>query len=235
MSVQAMGWVFENMPDTSAGAKLVLLSIANHCGADGKDAWPSLETLAKEARLSRRQAIRCVNELAASGHIVVHKGGGPTRQGGATNLYEIPGVVTGRHPVTRPEVVTSTTEPSDISGTEVVTPMSPEPRTNRPEPSTVIDSDFDRFWKTYPRKVGKRTARAAFRRAALRASLDQILGGAARYRDDRNRDEAFTAHPTTWLNRDGWADDPEPARSNGKPPPADYAAMAREMRELEAR
>lgn len=40
-----------------------------------------------------------------------------------------------------------------------------------------------------------------------------------RYRDDPNRDDGYTAHPTTWLNRDGWDDDPLPARTNGKRPP----------------
>lgn len=127
MSVQAMGWVFEHMPTASAGAKLVLLSIANHCGADGKDAWPSYATIAKESGLSRRQVIRCVDELSSGGSLVVHKEGGPARQGGATNLYEIPGVTT-RH------LVTDETESGDKPDREVVTnppevvsPMSPEP------------------------------------------------------------------------------------------------------------
>jgi hypothetical protein len=26
----------------------------------------------------------------------------------------------------------------------------------------------------------------------------------------------FIPHPTTWLNRDGWEDDPLPERTNGK-------------------
>ena len=33
-----------------------------------------------------------------------------------------------------------------------------------------------------------------------------------RYADDPNRVEAFTAHPTTWLNAGRWNDEPLPER-----------------------
>jgi hypothetical protein len=76
---------------------------------------------------------------------------------------------------------------------------------------------FDTFWTIYPRKVGKRKAESAFRQALRRASVTTIIAGAERYRDDPNRSDEFTAHPTTWLNRDGWEDADLPARSpNGR-------------------
>jgi hypothetical protein len=71
---------------------------------------------------------------------------------------------------------------------------------------------FDVFWAIYPRKVGKPKALAAFLRALGRATADLILAGAQRLRDDPNREPQFTPHPTTWLNRDGWEDDPLPPR-----------------------
>lgn len=81
------------------------------------------------------------------------------------------------------------------------------------------DSPFDAlFWPAYPRKVGKPKARIAFEQALHRAELTTIVAGAERYRDDPNRTEEFTAHPTTWLNRDGWDDAPLPAHKNGSGP-----------------
>jgi hypothetical protein len=71
---------------------------------------------------------------------------------------------------------------------------------------------FDAFWLIYPRRVGKPKALAAFLKALTRASADVILAGAQRLRDDPNREPQFTPHPTTWLNRDGWEDDPLPPR-----------------------
>jgi hypothetical protein len=50
------------------------------------------------------------------------------------------------------------------------------------------------------------------------------MAGAERYRDDPNRTDEFTAHPTTWLNRDGWNDAPLPSRIGSKPKVRDRAA-----------
>jgi hypothetical protein len=75
---------------------------------------------------------------------------------------------------------------------------------------------FAEFWAAFPRKVGKPKARLKFAAALHRAEAATITAGAIRYRDDPNREDGFTAHPTTWLERDGWNDPPIPPRSNGK-------------------
>lgn len=71
-----------------------------------------------------------------------------------------------------------------------------------------IERAFARFWSIYPRRVGKRAARAKFALALRRATLDEILAGAERYRDDPARDPKYTKHPATWLNQDCWLDEP---------------------------
>lgn len=86
------------------------------------------------------------------------------------------------------------------------------------EPSELLTlksspAGFDYFWTVYPRRVGRLKAEAAFA-AALKRGVDpsHIVAGASRYAVDPNRVDEFTAHPTTWLNRGGWEDDPLPAR-----------------------
>lgn len=79
------------------------------------------------------------------------------------------------------------------------------------------DPDFARFWHAYPLKVAKDTARKAWAKATQRATPDLIVAGAQRYRDDPNRDQQFTAHPTTWLNGARWDDDPLPPRARASP------------------
>lgn len=75
---------------------------------------------------------------------------------------------------------------------------------------------FEEFWRTYPRKVGKRTAELAWSRAVLRCDPELIVEAAERYAADPNLPEdRFVPHPTTWLNRDGWEDGPCPPRSGG--------------------
>jgi hypothetical protein len=104
---------------------------------------------------------------------------------------------------------------------------------------------FDEFWGAYPRKVGKRAARKAYDRAIKSATHQEILDGAMRYAADPNRIDEFTAHPTTWLNREGWNDDPLPSRKgragglvkvNGQhltPRNAELAALVEKYRRAE--
>lgn len=79
-------------------------------------------------------------------------------------------------------------------------------------PTPTTDPGFDEFWATYPRREGKDQARKAWRKAVKRAKPAEIIAGAARYRDDPNRDPAYTKHPGPWLNAGRWADDPLPQR-----------------------
>lgn len=75
------------------------------------------------------------------------------------------------------------------------------------------DPDFAEFWNAYPRKAAKGAARRAWSKAILRAEPSQIIAGAEIYRVDPNREDAYTAHPATWLNADRWLDGPMPERS----------------------
>jgi hypothetical protein len=70
-----------------------------------------------------------------------------------------------------------------------------------------IYTDFEQFWKLYPKRTGKGAAREAFKKALKKTSLEAILSGAKRYNDDPNRDNEFTALATTWLNQERWDDD----------------------------
>ena len=76
------------------------------------------------------------------------------------------------------------------------------------------DSSFEEFWKTYPRKEAKGTARRAWLKAVRVAAPELIIAGATRYNEDPNRDPAFTAHAATWLNGERWLDGSLPSRDN---------------------
>jgi helix-turn-helix protein len=63
-----MSWVLRHSDET-LGRRLVLLVLADHAGEEGRDSWPSVDTIAHEARMSRRQVQRCLRDLEASGAI----------------------------------------------------------------------------------------------------------------------------------------------------------------------
>jgi hypothetical protein len=82
--------------------------------------------------------------------------------------------------------------------------VSVERRPRDPDPL------FAEFWKLYPLKKGKGDAARAYTKARKRASHSEIIAGVARAAPDwiKLEDVRFIPHPATWLNRDGWHDEP---------------------------
>ena len=110
-------------------------------------------------------------------------------------------------------------EPSTTS-TDVGTPLI----------EVFATEEFNGFWDVYPRHTGgRREARKAWDKAINYADPRTIIGAAALFRDDPNRDDQFTPHPTTWLNQHRWDDDPLPARSGGTSGTSMYVDAAREF------
>lgn len=94
-------------------------------------------------------------------------------------------------------------------------PARPDPNENTCPPAPPVGvrvTRFDEFWEAYPRKVGKQKARAKYAAAVKRSqSEDTVIEGARRLAADPNLPEQkFIPHPTTWLERDGWDDEPLP-------------------------
>lgn len=76
---------------------------------------------------------------------------------------------------------------------------------------------FEEFWTAYPRKVGKQKAIAKYKAALNRATPEEIIDGAHRLSNDPNLPEQqFIPHATTWLERNGWEDEPLPVRFRTK-------------------
>lgn len=73
--------------------------------------------------------------------------------------------------------------------------------------------DFNAFWNHYPRKTGKGAAKRAFWKAASTTQIAEIIDGVRRLETDPNLPEMqFIPHASTWLNREGWLDEPYPVR-----------------------
>jgi hypothetical protein len=72
-------------------------------------------------------------------------------------------------------------------------------------------SPFNQFWTIYPKKYDKPLAIRSFDKALKRETIETILAGATRYRDDPNREHKYTKNPSSWLNADAWENPPEPA------------------------
>jgi DNA-binding MarR family transcriptional regulator len=115
MSVRIMADVWARSTQ-SGGKLLVLLALADNADDERRHAWPSVETLAKKARLSPRQVKRVLTELVAAGELeVVREGGGR----GKPTLYRV---------LPKNGAVLSGSEANgDADDHETVSPVSPEP------------------------------------------------------------------------------------------------------------
>lgn len=89
---------------------------------------------------------------------------------------------------------------------EFITPHTPQGGT---------DDLFDRFWKAYPKKVGKGEARKAFGKLKPTEKLtDQLViaVGEQKLSEQWRRDNGrFIPNPATWLNQGRWGDELTPA------------------------
>ena len=119
------------------------------------------------------------------------------------------------------ESIWTTHDPSDNPMTENPTTVNPTPKKNKLKEEqsfknskrTTAQNLFNEFWKEYPRKLDKGKAVKAFASALTRASLEDILAGAIRYKNDPNRLDEFTKYPASWLNADSWENGPLPEDS----------------------
>lgn len=109
------------------------------------------------------------------------------------------------------------------SDTEVLLQPSPSPTENVPQMEDGIgeekkesltpnfDAEFPKFWEAYPRKVDRGHALKAFRTVRKAGvTLETLIAGAERYRDDPGRKPEFTKHGSTWLTGQCWLDDAVP-------------------------
>lgn len=119
-------------------------------------------------------------------------------------------------PVETPVSLRELTETLEVSPT---LPLGREGmgRESKKTPSSTAapSKEFDAFWATYPRKVGKEAARKAYAKALKKTRADKIAAGVEELRIRvAGKDQQFTPHPATWLNEGRWDDEastPAPA------------------------
>lgn len=140
--------------------------------------------------------------------------------------------------------VTDGAQRGDRAGTHGVTPVADKSSLLLPtEEEPVLDSKsvapsmptptgFDAFWVEYPRRAGKQAAIKAWAKAVKHTTPAAILGGALRLAQDPNREDQFTPHAATWLNRGGWEDDPLPNRQQTRAGPSKSDAKVANYLEL---
>ena len=236
MSIRIMSDVW--LADLGTTEKIVLLVIADHASDDGGNAWPSQATIARKASLSIRTVQRVINDLEEAGWLWKdrHAGGSENcRDDRRPHLYTISLAKLRGDKATGRQNVRGDIDDVDGATLTTVTGRHTRPKNHTNKPPLDTSSDFDNFWKLYPRKTAKGAAKSAYLKALTKAEAETIYLGAERFANDPNRDPAFTPHASTWLNQERWLDEPlPPRRLTVEETKARELALARE-RDLKAR
>lgn len=89
--------------------------------------------------------------------------------------------------------------------------LIPDPLTSPTPPASAGVGLFDRFWKLYPRKIGKGNAEKAWKKLKVTQPLfDRIcaaLAAQVNSPDWKKDGGQFIPHPATWLNGKRWEDE----------------------------
>lgn len=107
---------------------------------------------------------------------------------------------------------------------------------NRVEKSNNTETpagDFERFWKAYPKKVGKEAARRAFEKVKqpvelLINAIEKQLQGEQWQKEDGR----YIPNPATWLNQGRWEDEVKPAKTAQRMNPSGTEAFKNAVADL---
>ena len=71
-----------------------------------------------------------------------------------------------------------------------------------------LDEQAMSIYMAYPRKVARKAALRAIKKALLDEPFGDLLDAVEEYAEARKgQDSQFTPHPSTWFNQERWADD----------------------------
>lgn len=127
LSIHVYRWVVKNGGATTLAEQAVLLNLADHAGDDGRDAFPSVPTIAREIKASEDTVRRALKRLLKNG-CIRHDGwrGSTSKQ---TKNYTVVVPWTPSHPAGGGSVRGDTESGPPLAA------CGPTPRTLHPEPS----------------------------------------------------------------------------------------------------
>ena len=220
--VRITGSLLDRVSEVKPAAFAIYLRLLYHADKHGQ-CWPAGETMAVKSGMNIKTVQRAIKRLESEGWITTDRTG-HDENGHRRNVYTItpqePGDKNGTRtggPGTK-NVARPGDKLSQSLATKTVqeqTPIEPTPKEQeQPRSKSQYTSDFEAWWKVYPRRVGKRKAFAAWKVALKNVegngeAPETLLEITRRYAaSPAGNAGEFTPHPATWLNQGRYEDDP---------------------------
>lgn len=172
--------------------KLVLIILANYADEKGT-CYPSYSHIAKTVGLSDTKNIkRIISELEQRGHLRI-KNRKKDDGGFTSNLY----------------IMTMGGGAETLGGQGAQTPkegVAKPPNTKENTKEDTYSDSFSKFWKVYPRKIGKYQASVSFAKFDDKHYEKIIYATKVFAQENISTEERFIPHATTWLNQQRYQD-----------------------------
>lgn len=107
----------------------------------------------------------------------------------------------------------ATEKPLHIASTTLAKTETETETVKRTSSTAALSKEFEAFWASYPKKVGKLAAKKAFEKALTLTEVENIQQALRMlHQEVRGKDRQFIPHPATWLNQGRWDDEVAPQK-----------------------
>ena len=196
--------------------KVVLYWIADHHNSETGDCFPSINRLAILCEMSRRSVETHITALEDLG-LLKRKAQYRDTGGKTANSYllELTGTLENSDDTQNLRMGSVKSAHGDTQNLR----MNNLVRRNLGNKTNNIDQNeknFDKFWTTYPRKIGKAAAKQSFFTALQKTNASKIIEAARDFGNSmKDQEKQFIPHPRTWLRQKRWEDVVEIPEMNG--------------------
>lgn len=83
------------------------------------------------------------------------------------------------------------------------------------------NAQFSEFWKAYPKKIGKKDATRAWKRAKINGHFSEVMQALEAHKSSEKWIKGYIHNPATWINGRHWEDEipvAQPKRQDTGPP-----------------
>lgn len=196
-----------NLSSTELCCALILLRKTN--GYQKKQDGISISQFVKLTHRSRASVIRALQNLRLLSILILVKSGKSSK---SFNVYTFNKNISEWKLVSKKKLVSKMNKTSIKNEPQLVSKMI---HTKENIQKKIIQkkymSNFEEFWKLYPRKIARSKVEAKYKRLVTsKEKEEQIMNGLQRYIKkwkEEKTDTQYIPHPMTWLSQERWNDE----------------------------